>query len=44
MSRYYTMTFWVWDAQGKYVTKYDRKAPAVAHAERIGGTWTRQRY
>lgn len=37
------MTFWVYDAQGEIVTNYARKADAVAHAARIGGTWKKGR-
>lgn len=39
----YTTVFWVYDAAGEIVTYYARKADAVAHASRIGGTWRRGR-
>lgn len=40
----WTTVFRVWDSNGNYVAEYPRMAPAVAHAARIGGTWTRGRY
>lgn len=40
----YTVVFWVYDKDGEIVTSYPHKADAVAHAQRIGGTWRRGRY
>lgn len=39
----YDVVFWVWDAAGNAVTQYARKADAVKHAARIGGTWNKGR-
>lgn len=39
-----TFKYYVQDAAGEIVTSYDRKAEAVAHAERIGGKWFKARY
>ena len=38
-----SQVFWVWDASGTPVTHYAQKPDAVAHADRIGGTWIRYR-
>ncbi len=38
-----TYRYYVWTADFRYAADYATKAEAMAHAERIGGTWKKQR-